>query len=67
VDTLVHVARVIALLLLAWLTVVLVMALTSDTGVIEKAVLLALIGLSVVLAAKISTLATQVSTRLTRR
>jgi len=55
---LVRLARVLVLLLLAFLSVSLVVGLgTSDTGIIEKVVLLALIAGCVFLAAKVSTLA----------
>ena len=67
VITLVRLARVLALLLLAFFTVSLVIALgTSGTGVIEKVVLLALIAGCVLLAAKVSTLATRAQVRLQR-
>ncbi len=57
---LVRLARVFVLLLLAFLTVSLVIGLgSSDTGVIEKVVLLTLIAGCVFLAAKVSTLATR--------
>lgn len=56
----VRLARVLALLLLAFFAVSLVIGLaTSKTGVIEKAVLLAILGGCVFLAAKVSTLATR--------
>lgn len=56
----VRLARVLALLLLAFFAVSLVIGLaTSETGVIEKAVLLAILGGCVFLAAKVSTLATR--------
>jgi hypothetical protein len=59
--------RVLVLLLLASLAVSLVIGLgTSGTGAIEKAVLLALIAGCVLLAAKVSTLATKVQARLQR-
>jgi hypothetical protein len=67
VITLVRVARVLVLLLLASVVVSLVIGLgTSGTGAIEKVVLLALIAGCVVLAAKVSTLATRVQVRLQR-
>jgi hypothetical protein len=64
---LVRLARVLALLLLAVFTVSLVIGLgTSDTGVIEKVVLLALIAGCVFLAAKVSRFATRAQARLQR-
>jgi hypothetical protein len=64
---LVRVARVLVLLLLALSTVTLVIGLgTSETGVVEKVVLLALIAGCVSLAAKVSTLATRAQARLQR-
>jgi ABC-type arginine transport system permease subunit len=67
VITLVRVARVLVLLLLAFFTVSLVIGVgTSETGVIEKVVLLALIAGCVVLAAKVSTFATKTQARLQR-
>jgi hypothetical protein len=60
VVALVRLAKVLVLLLLAFLTVSLVIGLgTSDTGVVEKVVLLALIAVCVFLAAKVETLATR--------
>jgi hypothetical protein len=57
---LVRAVRVLVLLLLAFFTVSLVIGLgTSDTGFIEKVVLLALIAVCVFLAAKVSALATK--------
>ena len=65
VITLVRLARVLALLLLAFFTVSLVIGVgTSETGVIEKVVLLALIAGCVFLAAKVSALATRVQAHL---
>ena len=62
---LVRLVRVLVLLLLAFFTVSLVIALgTSGTGVIEKTVLTALIAGCVFLAAKVSTLATSALARL---
>jgi hypothetical protein len=67
VTTVVHIARILALLLLAFVTISLVIGLgTSGTGVIEKVVLLALIAGCVYLAAKVSTLATKAQARLQR-
>jgi len=67
VIALVRLARVLALLLLAFFTVSLVIGLgTSQTGVIEKMVLLALIAGCVFLAAKVSTFATKAQARLQR-
>ena len=63
----VRLARVLLLLLLVFFTVSLVIGLgTPETGVIEKVVLLALIGGCVFLAAKVSTLATRAQARLQR-
>jgi hypothetical protein len=63
----VRLAKVLALLLLAFFTVSLVIGLgTSETGVIEKVVLLALIAGCVFLAAKVSTFATRAQVRLQR-
>jgi hypothetical protein len=65
VIALVRLVRALVLLLLAFFTVSLVIALgTSGTGVIEKMVLLALIAGCVFLAAKVSTLATRAQARL---
>ena len=65
--TLVRLARVLVLLLLAFFTVSLVIGVgASETGVIEKVVLLALIAACVFLAAKVSTLATKAQARLQR-
>jgi hypothetical protein len=59
---------VLVLLLLALSTVTLVIGLgTSETGVVEKVVLLALIAGCVSLAAKVSTLATRAQARLHSR
>ena len=64
---LVGLARVLILLLLAFFTISFVIGLgTSGTGVIEKAVLLALIAGCVFLAAKVSMLATRTQARLQR-
>ena len=63
----VRLARVLFLLLLAFLTVSLVIGLgASGTGAIEKLVLLALIAGCVFLAAKVSMLATRARARLQR-
>jgi hypothetical protein len=68
VITVVRLARVFVLLLLALFSVMLVIGLAApETGVIEKVALLALIAGCVLLAAKVSTLATRASTRLQRR
>jgi|tagenome__1003787_1003787.scaffolds.fasta_scaffold20948182_4 hypothetical protein len=65
--TLVRLARVLCLLVLASLAVSLVISLgTSGTGAIEKVVLLVLIAGCVFLAAKASTLATRTQARLQR-
>jgi membrane associated rhomboid family serine protease len=62
-----RVVRVLILMLLAFVAISLVIGLgTSGTGVIEKAVLLALIAGCVFLAAKVPTLATRTQTRLQR-
>ncbi|CUR54118.1 hypothetical protein NOCA2120151 [metagenome] len=67
VITLVRFARILILLILAFVTISLVMSLgTPGTGVIEKVVLLALIVGCVFLAAKVSTLATRTQARLQR-
>jgi hypothetical protein len=67
VITLVRLARVLVLLLLAALAVSLVIGLgTSGTGVIEKVVLLALMAGCVYLAAKVSTFAARAQARLQR-
>jgi hypothetical protein len=67
VIILVRLARVLCILLLAFFTVSLVIGLaTSETGVIEKVVLLALIAGCVFLAAKVSTLATRAQARIQR-
>jgi hypothetical protein len=67
VITLVRVARVLVLLLLAFVAVSLVVGLgTSGTGAVEKVALLALIAGCVFLAAKVSTLATRAQARLQR-
>ena len=66
--TLVRVARVLVLLVIACFSVTLVIGLgTPETGVIEKVALIALIVGCVFLAAKVSELATKASTRLERR
>lgn len=65
--TLVRLARILIVVLLAILTISLVIGLgTSGTGVIEKIVLLALIAGCVFLAAKVSTLAARTQARLQR-
>jgi hypothetical protein len=67
VITLVRLVRVLCLVVLASLAVSLAIGLgTSGTGAIEKAVLLALIGGCVFLAAKVSTFATKTQARLQR-
>jgi hypothetical protein len=67
VITLVRLARVLALLLLAVLAVSLVIGLgTSGTGAIEKVVLLALMAGCIYLAAKVSTFAARAQARLQR-
>jgi hypothetical protein len=67
VIALVRLARVLALLFLAFLTVSLVIGLgTSETGVIEKAVLVVLMAGCVFLAAKVTTFATRAQARLQR-
>jgi hypothetical protein len=64
----VRLARVFVLVLVASFSVMLVIGVgTPETGVIEKVVLLALLAICLVLAAKVSTLATRASTRLQRR
>lgn len=68
VITLVRLARVLVLLVLACFSVTLVIGLgTPETGVIEKVALLALIVGCIFLAAKVSELATRASTSLERR
>jgi hypothetical protein len=63
----VRLARVLALLFLAFLAVTLVIGIgTSETGVIEKAVLLVLVAGCVFLAAKVSKFATRTEGRLHR-
>jgi hypothetical protein len=63
----VRLARVLVLLLLTFLAVSLVIGLgTSETGVIEKALLVVLIAGCVFVAAKVSTLATKTEARLQR-
>jgi glycine cleavage system regulatory protein len=63
----VRIARVLCLLLLAVFTVSLVIGLgTSETGVVEKAVLLALTAGCVWLAAKVSTFAERAQARIQR-
>jgi hypothetical protein len=67
VITLVRLARVLVLLLLAALAVSLVIGLgTSGTGAIEKVVLVALIAGCIYLAAKVSTIAATAQARLQR-
>ena len=67
VITLVRLARVLLLLLLAFFAVSFVIGLgTPQTGAVERVVLLALIAGCVFLAAKVSTLATKAQTRLQR-
>ena len=67
VITLVRLARVLSILLLAVFTISFVVGLgTSGTGVLEKVVLIALIAGCVFLAAKVSTLATRTQARLQR-
>ena len=67
VITLVRLARVVLVLVIAFFTVSLVVGLgTPETGAIEKVVLLALIAGCVFLAAKVSTLATRAQARLQR-
>jgi hypothetical protein len=67
VIALVRVARGLVLVLLAFFTVSLVIGLAnSETGVLEKLVLLALIGGCVFLAAKVSSLAATAQARLQR-
>ena len=64
----VRLARVLLILLLAYVTIVLVISLgTPGTGAAEKVVLLALIAGCVVLAAKVSTWAGRARARLQRR
>lgn len=66
-NTLVRLARVLALLVLAVVAVSLVIGLgTSGTGAIEKVVLLALIAGCVYLAAKVSTFAARAQAHLHR-
>jgi hypothetical protein len=61
------VARVLLILLLVYLTVLFVVGLgTSETGLIEKVVLLALIAGCVFVAAKVSTMATKAQARFQR-
>jgi hypothetical protein len=65
VIALIRLARVLVLLLLAFFSVSLVIGLgTSETGVVEKMVLLALIAGCVFLAAKVSTWATRAQAHL---
>jgi hypothetical protein len=65
VITLVRLARVLVILLLATFTISLVVGVgSSETGAVEKVVLLALIAGCVVVAAKVSTLATKAQERL---
>jgi hypothetical protein len=67
VINLVRLARALALLLLAVAAVSLVISIgTSETGGIEKVVLLALLSGCVFLAAKVSNLATKAQARLQR-
>ena len=68
VITLVHLARMLILLLLALFSVMLVIGIGSpETGVIEKVALLALIAGCVFLAAKATALATKASAHLQTR
>jgi hypothetical protein len=63
----VRLARVVVLLLLAFVTLSLVIGLgTSETGFLEKVVLLLLIAGCIFLAAKVSTFATRTEARLQR-
>jgi len=65
VITLVRLAKVLVILLLAIFTISLAIGVgSSETGAVEKAVLLALIAGCVVVAAKVSTLATKATERL---
>lgn len=65
--TLVRLVRVLLILLLATFTISLVIGVGSpETGAVEKVVLLALIAGCVVIAAKVSTLATRAQERLQR-
>ena len=67
VITVVRLARVLLILLLAFFTVSFVIGLgTPETGAVEKLVLLALIAGCFFLAAKVSTLATKAQARLQR-
>ena len=67
VMTLVRLARLLLVLFIAVFTVSFIIGLgSSQTGVVEKVVLLALIAGCVVLAAKVSTLATKAQSRLHR-
>ena len=64
--TLVRLARVVLVLLLATFTISLIVGLDFETGAVEKVTLLAAITGCVVIAAKVSTLATRAQQLLQR-